>query len=300
MQFGVTMFPADYAMNVVDLGRAAEDRGFESLFLPEHTHVPVKRETLWSGGGELPAEYMHTLDPFVALAAVSSVTRRLKLGTGICLVIQRDPIVLAKEVASLDQLSGGRFLFGVGAGWLLEEIANHQVDPRKRWGVFNERMRAMETIWSSDEPEFHGRYVNFDPIWSWPKPVQKPRPPVILGGDYAAAIQRVIELGDEWMPHPDRGEQPLKERIAEFWQLTEAAGRGRLPVTVYGSRIDARLVEDYRSAGVSRCVFRVPPAPADEVLPALDRAAQVASRYQEDVLGQAVAGSAPRSESSSA
>jgi probable F420-dependent oxidoreductase len=276
MHFGVTMVPADNAMNVVDLGRAVEERGFESLFFPEHTHIPVKRVTPYAGGGELPPAYKRTLDPFVALSAVGAVTKNLKLGTGICLVIQRDPIVLAKEVASLDQLSRGRLLFGVGAGWLIEEIANHQIDPHKRWGIFGERMRAMQTIWTSDEPEFHGRYVNFDAIWSWPKPVQEPRPPVLLGGDYGAAVQRVIELGDEWMPHPDRGDRPLAQRNAEFWAQSEAAGRGRMPVTVYGSRVDARLVDEYQSAGVTRCVFRLPPASAEEVLPALDRATELA------------------------
>ena len=273
MHFGVTTFTTDYTMNVIDLGRAVEEHGFESLFLPEHTHIPVKRETPWSGGGELPREYAHTLDPFIALGAVAAVTSRLKLGTGICLVIQRDPIVLAKEVATLDPLSGGRFLFGVGAGWLREEIANHGTDPRVRWRLFDERMRAMQTIWSADEPSFQGRYVKFDHIWSWPKPVQKPRPTVLLGGDYAAAIQRVIELADEWMPHPDRGDHPLRERITAFWESTESAGRGRLPVTVFGSRVDARLVEEYEAAGVSRCVFRLPAGPAEEVLPVLERAA---------------------------
>ena len=279
MKFGVDMFPADYAMNVVDLGRAAEERGFESFFVPEHLHIPVNRVTPWAGGGELPREYSHTLDPFVALAAVAAATSNLKLGTGICLVIQRDPITLAKEVASLDLISGGRFLFGVGAGWLLEEIANHGVEPRTRWRVFNERMRAMQAIWTSDEAEFHGKYVNFDRIWSWPKPVQKPHPPVLMGGDYSAAIDRVIEFGDEWMPHPDRGDQPLAKRIEEFWQRSEAAGRGRLPVTVFGSRADANLVDEYLAAGVSRCVFRLPAAPADDVLPALDRAADLAQRF---------------------
>jgi probable F420-dependent oxidoreductase len=279
MQFGVTIFPSEYAMNVVDLGRAAEEHGFESFFVPEHTHIPVKRETPWAGGGELPREYSHTLDPFVALAAVASVTQRIKLGTGICLVIQRDPIVLAKEVATLDLLSGGRFLFGVGVGWLREEIANHGTDPRTRWRLFGERMRAMDTIWSSPEPAFHGRYVNFDPILSFPKPVQQPRPPVLLGGDVPTAMERVIEYADEWMPHPDRGDQALKDRIAEFWRLSESAGRGRLPVSVFGSRADPRLVEEYQTAGVSRCVFRLPPAGADEVLPVLKHAAEVARRF---------------------
>ncbi len=275
MKFGVAMFPADFAMNVVDLGRAAEERGFESLFLPEHMHIPAKRVTPWPQGGELPPEYAHTLDPFVGLAAVAAATSRIKLGTGVCLVIQRDPILLAKQVATIDQLSGGRFLFGVGAGWLREEIANHGVDPRVRWRVFGERMHAVEAIWSSDAAEFHGKYVNFDPIWSWPKPVQKPRPPVLLGGDYDAAIQRVIEFGDEWMPHPDRGERPLGERIAEFWKLSDDAGRGKLPITLYGVPAEAQPLDQYQAAGVDRCVFRIPAAPADVVLPALDRAVDV-------------------------
>jgi probable F420-dependent oxidoreductase len=277
MHFGVCMFPADYAIPVVDLARAAEDRGFESLFLPEHTHIPVQRETPWSGGGEPPKEYSHTLDPFVALGAAAAVTTRIKLGTGICLVIQRDPILLAKEVASIDLLSGGRFLFGVGAGWLREEIANHGTDPRTRWKLFGERMRAMETIWSSDEPAFHGQFVNFDPIWSWPKPVQKPRPPVLLGGDVPNSMQRVIEYADEWMPHPDRG--PLAQRLAEFWEMSEAAGRGRMPVTVYGSRIDPSLVESYQRAGVSLCVFRLPAADSNAVLAELEKAAKVAQQF---------------------
>lgn len=277
MQFGVCTFPTDFSMDPVQLGREAEERGFESLWFPEHTRIPVNRETPWPQGGNLPDEYRRVLDPFIALAAIASVTSRIKLGTGICLVIQHDPIVLAKEVASLDQLSHGRFLFGVGAGWLREEIANHGVDPRKRWHVFDERIRAMQAIWSSDEASFHGTYVNFDPIWTWPKPVQQPRPPVLMGGDYGAAMDRVIELADEWMPHPNRGEQPLKERIDEFWQRCESAGRPNLSVTVYSSPVDARLVEEYASAGVNRCVFRLPSAPADEVLPVLDKAARLAS-----------------------
>lgn len=274
MKFGVAMFPAEFAINVVDLGRAAEERGFESLFVPEHTHIPAARETPWPQGGELPPEYSHTLDPFVALAAVSSVTSRILLGTGICLVIQRDPILLAKEVASLDLLSGGRVLFGVGAGWNREEIANHGVDPRVRWRVFGERMRAMQAIWTQEEANFSGRYVNFERIWSWPKPLQKPYPPVLMGGDFGAAIERVIEFGDEWMPHPDRG-GPLRDRISAFWSQCDSAGRPQLPVTVYGVPSDPHTIDEYRSAGVARCVFRIPAATADVVLPALDRAAEV-------------------------
>jgi len=276
MDFGVAMFPADFAMSVVDLGRAAEERGFESLFLPEHTHIPADRVTPWPSGGELPREYSHTVDAFVALGAVAAVTSRIKLGTGICLVIERDPILLAKEVASVDHLSNGRFLFGVGAGWLLEEVANHGVNPKTRWGVFGERMQAMQAIWTSDEASYHGKYVNFDRIWSWPKPIQQPRPPVLMGGDYNAAIERVIAYGDEWMPHPDRGEVPLAQRIADFWRRTDDAGRGRLPVTVYGATVDPKVIDEFQQAGVSRCVFRIPASNSDTVLKALDRAADVA------------------------
>jgi probable F420-dependent oxidoreductase len=274
VNFGVAMFPADFAMNVVEFGRAADERGFESLFVPEHTHIPAVRETPWPQGGELPREYAHTLDPFAALAAVSAATSRIKLGTGICLVIQRDPIVLAKQVASVDLLSNGRLLFGVGAGWNREEIANHGVDPRVRWRVFGERMHAMQAIWTQEEASFHGHYVNFDRIWSWPKPVQQPYPPVLMGGDYGASMERVIEFGDEWMPHPDRGE-PLGQRIAEFWSRCEVAGRPRLPVTVYGAATDPRVIDEYRSAGVTRCVLRIRSATKDVVLPALDRAAEL-------------------------
>ena len=173
----------------------------------------------------------------------------------------------------------GRLLFGVGAGWLREEIANHGTDPRTRWRLFGERMQAMDAIWSSDAAEFHGKFVNFDPIWSWPKPVQKPRPPVLLGGDVPASMERVIKYADEWLPHPDRGDLPLRQRIAEFWELSEAAGRGRMPVSVYGAAADPARVAEYQAAGVSRCVFRLPAAGADDVLPALERAALVAREF---------------------
>jgi probable F420-dependent oxidoreductase len=277
MHFGVTMFPADFALSVVDLARAAEEHGFESLFLPEHTHMPVVRDSPWAGGGDPPPEYARTVDPFVALGAAAAVTRTIKLGTGICLVIQRDPIVLAKEVASVDQLSNGRFLFGVGGGWLREEIANHGTDPRTRWALFGERMQAMTAIWTQDVAEFHGRYVNFDALQSWPKPRQQPRPPVLLGGDVPAAMARVLDYADEWMPHPDRGQLP--ERLAAFWDLCAQRGRPQLPVTLYGVRADPALVAEYAGLGVNRCVFRLPAAGADEVLPALRQAADVARQF---------------------
>src|SRR5579884_2532660 len=200
MQFGVTMFVTDETISVVDLARAAEDHGFESLWLPEHTHIPTSRTSPWPGGAELPREYSHSLELFVALGAAAAVTSRLRLGSGVCLVIERDPITLAKEVASLDHISGGRFLFGIGGGWNLEEMANHGTDPATRWSLLRERVLAMKEIWTRDEAEFHSRFVNFDPIWQWPKPVQKPHPPIIIGGNGTRTLQRIIEFGDEWIP----------------------------------------------------------------------------------------------------
>ena len=182
MKFGVTMFPTDYAIGPAELAGAVEEHGFESLFFPEHTHIPTSRRTPWPGGAELPREYSRTLDPFVALSAAATATERLRIGTGICLVVERDPITLAQEVASLDFISGGRFLFGIGGGWNLEEMENHGTDPAQRWKLLRERVLAMKAIWAEDEAEFHGRFVNFDPIWSWPKPVQEPHPPILVGG----------------------------------------------------------------------------------------------------------------------
>src|SRR4030081_1951329 len=183
MQFGVTMFLTEYPLPVTDLARAAEDLGFESYWAPEHTHIPVDRRSPWPGGAELPREYSHSLDPFLALTAAATVTKQLRLGTGWCLVVERDPITTAKEVATLDHLSGGRVLFGVGGGWNLEEMANHGTDPATRWKLLRERVEAMKAIWTQDDAEYHGELVDFDPIWSWPKPVQKPHPPVIVGGN---------------------------------------------------------------------------------------------------------------------
>jgi probable F420-dependent oxidoreductase len=281
MQFGVTMWAADFAMSVLEVGRAVEEHGLESLFLPEHTHIPVKRSTAWAGGpsADPPPEYAHGMDPFVGLAAVAAVTTRLKIGTGICLVIQREPITLAKEVASVDHLSGGRFLFGVGVGWLREEIENHGIAFRDRWDVFGERMRVMQTIWQNDEATFEGQYHRFQPIWSWPKPVQKPRPPVLMGGDFQKAMERVIEYADEWMPHPDRGEEPLAQRVAKFHEMCEQAGRGKLPITIFGAPPERAALEEYAAAGVTRCVFRLPAAGRDRVMPALEETARLAESF---------------------
>ena len=206
MKYALSMFPTEYAIRIDDLARAAEERGFESLWVPEHTHIPVSRRTQFPGGTELPKEYSHTLDPFVALGAAAAVTTKLKLGTAICLVVERDPIVLAKEVASLDLLSGGRFLFGVGVGWNVEEMENHGTNPKTRRTLMRERIEAMKAIWTQEQAQYHGRFVNFDPIWSYPKPVQKPYPPILMGGQGTKALQGVVDYCDGWMPIPARAE----------------------------------------------------------------------------------------------
>jgi probable F420-dependent oxidoreductase len=268
------MFPPDYSIPVMDLARAAEDLGFESLWLPEHTHIPADRRSPWPGGAELPREYSHALDPFLALTAAAAVTTQLRLGTGVCLVIERDPITTAKEVATLDHISGGRFLFGIGGGWNLEEMSNHGTDPKRRWALMRERILAMQQIWSHDEAEFHGELVQFDRIWQWPKPVQKPHPPVIVGGNGPHTLRRVIDYGDEWMPIVGRGAQPIEERFGELADLARAAGRPPIPITVWGVRPDPQSIDHFASLGVSRCVLGLPAAAADEVLPRLKRHAE--------------------------
>jgi probable F420-dependent oxidoreductase len=279
LDFGISMFVTDYSMNVADVGRAAEEHGFESMFIPEHTHIPASRRSPWPGGPELPREYSHSLDPFLALSAVAAVTRTLKLGTGICLVIERDPITLAKEVATLDYLSNGRVLFGIGGGWNYEEMENHGTKPSLRWKILRERILAMKQIWTHDEAEYHGQFVNFDPIWQWPKPVQKPHPPVIIGGNGPRVLERVLEYGDGWLPHGHGGETDPLERIAELRRREAGSGRGPIAVTVWSPARDKRLIEEYEKLGVERCVLGLAAAPADEILPRLAHYARFASRF---------------------
>jgi len=279
MLFGVFMFPTEYTIKVVDLARASEDLGFESLWVPEHTHIPVARKSPWPGGAELPREYSHTLDPFLALSAAAAVTTRLRLGTGVCLVIEKDPIVTAKEVATLDLLSDGRFLFGVGGGWNLEEMADHGTDPATRWKVMRERILAMKQIWTEEEATFHGRHVNFERIWSWPKPIQRPHPPVIVGGNGPRTLRRVVEYGDEWAPIIGRGPD-LIPRFAELGELAAAAGRPPIPITVFAfGRPNPEWVAQYQAAGASRYIFGLPAAPTETVLPILEQCADIARRY---------------------
>lgn len=264
------MFPTDYAISAPDLARAMEERGFESVFFPEHTHIPASRLSPWPGGAELPKEYSHTLDPFVALGAAAAVTTKLKVGTGICLVVERDPITLAKEVASVDHLSNGRMLFGIGGGWNREEMENHGTDFSTRWSLMRERIEAMKQIWIQDEAEFHGKYVDFEPIWSWPKPVQKPHPPVIVGGNGERTLKRVINYGDEWMPIFRGNVEEFAPRIAELKKMAVEAGRGEIPVGLFGAPTNPEKLNVLRDAGFSRFVFNMPPVQTSEALARLD------------------------------
>ncbi len=279
MHYGVMMFPTDYSIRPDDLARLLEERGFESVWFPEHTHIPVSRRTPYPGGTDLPQEYWHTYDPFVALTAAAMATTRLKLGTGICLVMERDPITTAKEVASVDMISNGRFIFGIGGGWNAEEMEDHGTEFKKRWRVLRERILAMRRIWMEDEPEFHGRYVNFDKIWSYPKPVQRPHPPILMGGDGATTFDRVIEFCDGWMPI-NRGRvvggMEMHDKIALLRQRAKAAGRDpdTISVTIVGSRPDHETLGRWEQLGVERVVFSVPAAGREVVEPMLERYAE--------------------------
>ncbi|GAA2418430.1 LLM class F420-dependent oxidoreductase [Actinomadura vinacea] len=266
MRFGVSTFVTDEGIGPAELGRALEERGLAALYVAEHTHIPVKRESPWPGGDKLPRWYYRTLDPFVALTAAAVVTERLEVATGIALVVQRDPIVLAKEVASLDQVSGGRAVLGVGAGWNREEMRNHGTDPRTRMRLLEERVRAVKALWTRDEAEFHGEFVDFDPVFLYPKPVQSPHPPVMLGGAGPTTFDRVVAFGDGWMPIYGRGTEALADQIAD---LRERAGR-RVPVTVFGVPPEAAVVAELEAAGVDQVLFNLKTLPEAETLRELD------------------------------
>ncbi len=277
MDLGLFIFPTAYSIGVVELARAAEEHGFESLWVPEHTHIPTSRRTPWPGGAELPRHYLETLDPFGALCAMAAVTSRIKLGTAVCLVIERDPITLAKQVATLDLVSNGRFLFGIGGGWNREEMENHGTNPKTRFRLLREQVLAMQAIWTQDTAEYHGQFVQFDPIWSWPKPVQRPYPPVLMGGNGPGTLQRVVEYCDEWFPIA--GLRKPEERIPELQRLASEAGRGPIPVSLSVVPPDADTLERYQQLGVSRCTLALPSAPASEVLPMVERYAELARRF---------------------
>lgn len=273
MKFGISTFVTDDGIAPAPLARAIEERGFDSLFVAEHTHIPASRESPYPGGGELPDKYYRTLDPFVTLTAAAGATERLLVGTGVALVIERDTITTAKEVASLDLVSGGRFIFGVGVGWNREEMANHGTDPRTRGALLDEQLRAMQGIWTEEQAEFHGEHVDFDPIYAWPKPVQKPYPPIHVGGG-EAAFGRVREFGDAWLANglPPEKLGPMMER------LRAEAGR-EVPVTVFGASAEPEALEGYSQLGVERALVMLPTLPEKETLRSLDELAEATAPF---------------------
>jgi probable F420-dependent oxidoreductase len=275
MQLGAMIFTTDQSIRPDRLAVELEDRGLDALVLAEHTHIPVSRRTPYPGGEPLPEEYKRTYDPFVALTAAAVVTTRLRLVTGICLVAQHDTIDLAKQVASLDTLSGGRVTFGIGFGWNVDEMEQHGVDPGQRRRLVREKVLAMQRLWADEVAEFHGELVNLEPSWCWPKPVQQPRPPILIGGAAGPTLFRhVVEYADGWMPIGGHG---LRQRIPELHRLAEEAGRdpAGLRILVTGAQPEAGRLEHYASLGVECVALPLPPAPADVVLPILDRYAEL-------------------------
>jgi len=271
MKFGISTFVTDEGIAPGALASAIEERGFDSVFIAEHTHIPLSRKSPWPRGGELPRKYYRTLDPFITLTAAATATEHLLLGTGVALIVERDPIITAKEVASLDLVSGGRMIFGIGAGWNREEMENHGTDPSTRGELMNERIRAMIEIWTKDKPEFHGQYVNFDPIGAWPKPVQMPYPPIYVGGG-SRAFDRIAQFGDAWLANglpPDK----VKPMLGE---LREAAGRD-VPVTVFNASSEPENLEAYAQLDVERVLLGLPTLSESETLHRLDELAGVAA-----------------------
>lgn len=277
-KYGVTMFPTDYSIQPVELAKAVEERGLDSLFFPEHTHIPVSRDTPFPGGGDLPRMYWHTHDPFVALGAAAAVTTRIALGTGICLVIERDAITLAKEVASLDMISNGRFILGIGAGWNREEMENHGANFKQRWAQVREKVLAMKAIWTQEEPEFHGAHVNFDPIWSYPKPVSEGGPPIWIGANSPWVFDRIAEYADGWMPIGGLGSGNMEK-------LTHALGeKGRdvrdLDLALFGAPTRVDQLKGRIEQGFDHLIFNLPSEERDSILPKLDRYAALAEEMR--------------------
>jgi probable F420-dependent oxidoreductase len=262
VDFGVSYFPTDEAIEPAVLARMAEERGFESVFVTEHTHIPASRDTAYPAGGELPREYFRILDPFVSLATMAQATERIKVGTAICLLVERDPITTAKEVASVDRLSGGRMIFGVGAGWNLEEMRNHGTDPKRRFAILRERIEACKEMWANEEATYHGEFVDFDRIVSRPAPLQQPHPPILVGGNGPTVHQRVLAFGDGWFPNRIPPDDQMIARVEELQRKGEEAGRGRIPVTLQIPPRDLDVLRRYEEAGVTRTVHMLRPGDA--------------------------------------
>jgi probable F420-dependent oxidoreductase len=281
MDYGICTFPTADSMQPGELARAVEGRGFDSLWVAEHTHIPCSRESPWPGGAELPRFYYEAYAPLVALAAAATATTTLKVGTGIQLVAQHDPLALAKEVATLDRISGGRFLFGVGGGWNREELANHYDFPfKRRWKVMRERIEAMKVIWREEKAAYHGEFVDFDEVFSWPKPVQKPHPPIHVAGAAPWGITRALRYGDGWIPLAGRGETNPVDDLVTFRKMASEAGRDpdAMEVSLYTAPPDADRLSQLRDAGLNRADFFAFPLPSEQLLPMLDELATIARR----------------------
>jgi probable F420-dependent oxidoreductase len=280
MELGALIFPTDLSIRPDALAVALEERGFESLWVTEHTHIPTSRRTPWPGGPDLPEEYRRTLDPFVALTAAAAVTSRLRLGTGICLVAQHDPIVLAKTTASLDLVSDGRLALGIGVGWNEEEMADHGVDPARRRAVAREKVLAMRELWTQEEASYDGEFVHVESCWSWPKPVQAPHPPILMGGAGGpVTFRHVVEYCDGWMPI--HGRRAVLDKLPLLRRTAEEAGRDpdSIELGVFGLPGDPAVIEDYRAAGFRRGILGVPPADEATVLSVLDGYAGLLGQY---------------------
>ncbi len=272
MQFGAAMFFTDYSMTPAALGRALEERGFESVWAPEHSHIPLSRKSPFPGGGDLPKRYYDCMDPFVTLTAAAAATTTLKVGTGVCLVNQRDPIQTAKQVASIDQVSEGRFLFGIGIGWNADEMENHGTTFETRAKLSRERIEAMKEIWTKSKAEYHGEFVNFDPMMAWPKPVQKPHPPVIVGGAFPQGARRALRYGNGWIPIAGRAALDMDDILSRFKQMAAEAGRdpAEVPLSLFGSSDDVDHLKRNRDRGIARTVISLESDKEDKILPVLD------------------------------
>ena len=278
IEFGALIFPTDYAMHPVALAKAIEERGLDSLFFPEHTHIPASRRTPYPAGGDLPKEYSHTYDPFVALAACAGATKRIKLGTGICLVVERDVLTLAKEIASIDRISDGRFILGIGAGWNAEEMENQGIEYIHRWKVVREKILAMREIWTKDEAEFHGEFVDFDPVWSNPKPIQIGGPPILMGATSKWSYDRIAEYCDGWLPiagldvgHIPEIEKALVNRGRKLSEITLA---------MFGVPADEAFIASKLADGFNHFIFGLPPEGEETILPLLDQYAVIAEKMR--------------------
>jgi probable F420-dependent oxidoreductase len=280
MRVGAFYFNPDYGMGLAELARELESRGFGSLYVPEHTHIPTSRRTPLPHGGQIhqTQSFAHIHDPFVALSFAAAATKNLRVGTGVCLIPERDPFITAKCVASLDQLSGGRFIFGIGGGWNVEEMENHGARYETRFKLMRERILAMKALWTQDEASFHGEFVNFDPVWSWPKPTQRPNPPILLGGESDHTLRRVVEYCDGWIPRTYSGFTP-KGAVDRLRRIAEQKQRDpkSLSISVFSAPADRAALTQYREAGINEALLGIPDVSRDEILQLLDVYAPLAA-----------------------